>query len=74
MFIIFKNALSGDIPRSTISSWIKQTVMLAYQGSDLETQNLFKVKAAFLAFKGGVSLHQILGACFWKSHTTFTSF
>ena len=55
--------------------------MLAYQGSDFETQNLFKVKArdirsmvASLAFKGGVSLDQILGACFWKSHTTFTSF
>ena len=23
---------------------------------------------------GGVSLDQILGACFWKSHTTFTNF
>ena len=55
--------------------------MLAYQGSDLETQNLSKVKAhdvrsiaASLAFKGGVSLDQILGACFRKSHTTFTNF
>ena len=56
--------------------------MLAYQGSDLETQNLSKAKAcdvhsmaASLAFKGGVSLDQILSACFWKSHdTTFTSF
>ena len=45
--------------------------MLAYQGSDLETQNLSKVKAhdvhsmaASFAFKGGVSLNQILGACF----------
>ena len=81
LFISFKNGFSGDIQRSTISSWIKQTVMLAYQGSDLETQNLSKVKAhgvrsmaASLAFKGGVSLDQILGACFWKSHTTLTSF
>ena len=30
--------------------------------------------AASLAFMGGVSLDQILGACFWKSHTTFTNF
>ena len=81
LFISFKNGFSGDIQRSTISSWIKQTVMLAYQGSGLETQNLSKVKAhdvrsmaASLAFKGGVSLDQILGACFWKSHTTFTNF
>ena len=81
LFISFKNGFSDDIQRSTISSWIKQTVMLAYLGSDLETQNLSKVKAhdvrsmaASLAFKGGVSLDQILVTCFWKSHTTFTSF
>ena len=61
--------------------FMDKTVMLAYQGSDLETQNLSKVKAhdirsmaASLAFKGGVSLDQILGACFWKSHSTFTNF
>ena len=55
--------------------------MLAYHSSDLETQNMSKVKAhdvcsmeSSLAFKGGVSLHQILGACFWKSHTKFTNF
>ena len=81
LFISFKSGFSGDIQRSTISSWIKQTVMLVYQGSDLETQSLSRVKAhdvrsmaASLAFKGGVSLDQILGACFWKSHTTFTNF
>ena len=81
LFIFFKSGFSGDIQRSTISSWIKQTVVLAYQGSDLETQSLSKVRAhdvrsmaASLAFKGGVSLDQILGACFWKSHTTFTNF
>ena len=55
--------------------------MLAYQGSDLEIQNMSKVKAhdvlstaASLALKGGVSLDQILGPCFWKSDTTFTNF
>ena len=81
LFVSFKNGFSGDIQRATISSWIKQTVILAYQESDLETQKLSKVKAhdvrsmaASLAFKGGVSLDQILGACFWKSHTTFTNF
>ena len=66
LFISFKNGFSGDIQRGTISSWIKQTVLLAYQGSDLETQTMSKVKAhdvlsitASLAFKG-VSLDQIL--------------
>ena len=81
LFISFKSGFSGDILRATISSWIKQTVILAYQESDLETQKLSRVKAhdvrsmaASLAFKGGVSLDQILGACFWKLHTTFTNF
>ena len=81
LFVSFKNGFSGDIQRATISSWIKQMVILAYQESDLETQKLSRVKAhdvrsmaASLAFKGGVSLEQILGACFWKSHTTFTNF
>ena len=77
LFISLKNGVSGDIQRSTISSWLKQTVMHAYQGSDLETQNLSKVKAHAVRSmavpwhsKGGVSLDQVLDACFWKSHTT----
>ena len=45
LFVSFKNGFSGDIQRATISSWIKQTVILAYQESDLETQKLSKVKA-----------------------------
>ena len=79
LFVSFKEGFDRDITRSTISSWIKQTVLLAYQSSNFDTQDL-QVKAhdvrsmsASLAFKGGVSLEQILG-CFWKSHNTFTSF
>ena len=45
LFVSFKNGFSGDIQRATISSWIKQTVILAYQESDLETQKLSRVKA-----------------------------
>ena len=81
LFISFKDGFSKDIQRSTISSWLKQTVILAYESSDVETQTLTNVKAhdvrsmaASLAFKGGVSLDQILGACFWKTHSTFTNF
>ena len=56
-------------------------MILAHESSDVETQTLSNVKAhdvrcmvASLAFKGGVSLDQILGACFWKTHSTFTNF
>ena len=80
LFISFKEGFDKDIMRSTISSWIKQTVLLAYQSSNSDSQDLH-VKAhdvrsmsASLAFKGGASLEQILGSCYWKSHNTFTTF
>ena len=56
-------------------------MLLCYQLSDEEAQNLHQVRAhdvgAFAAskgFHGGVSLDQILSACHWKAHNTFTQF
>ena len=70
-----------DIVPATISSWIKQTVILCYQLSNEEAQNLHQFRghdlrafAASKAFQGGVSLEQILSACYWKAHNTFTQF
>ena len=64
-----------------LSSWIKQTVILCYELSDQEALTLHQVKAhdvrafaAFEAFQSGFSLEQILSACHWKSHNTFTQF
>ena len=83
LFVSFKEGFSKDIQRSTISSWLKQTVILAYENFayDVETQDLSNVKAhdimamsASLSFKSGVSFDQILESCFWKSHSTFISF
>ena len=81
LFISFKDGLSVDIQRATIFSWLKQTVLLAYHSSDLGTQNISKVEAhdvcsiaTSIVFKGGVSLDQILGTCFWKYFSTFTNF
>ena len=80
LFISFKEGFDKDIQRSTISSWIKQTVALAYQSSDSMSDNVhvkahdIRSMSASLAFKGGVSLEQVLGSCFWKSHNTFTTF
>ena len=66
---------------ATVSSWIKQTIGLCYQLSDEQSQNLHQVWAhdvrafaASKAFQGGVPLDQILSACHWKSHNTFTQF
>ena len=81
VFVSFKKGFDKEISPATISSWIKQTVILCYELSDQEAHTLHQVKAhdvrAFAsskAFQSGVSLEQILSACHWKSHNTFTQF
>ena len=81
VFVSFKKGFDRDISPATISSWIKQTVILCYELSDQESHTLHQVKAhdvrafaASKAFQSGVSLEQILSACHWKSHNTFTQF
>ena len=81
VFVSFKKVFDKDISPATISSWIKQTVILCYEVSDQQALTLHQVKAhdirafaASKAFQSGVSLDQILSACHWKSHNTFTQF
>ena len=80
VFVSFKKGVDRNISPATISSWIKQTVILCYELSDQEALTLHQVKAhdvrafaASKAFQSGV-LAQILSACHWKSHNTFTQF
>ena len=80
-FVSFKKDFDKDISPATISSWIKQTVILYYELSDRKAHTLHQIKAhdvrafaASKAFQSGVSLEQILSACHWKSHNTFTQF
>ena len=80
VFVSFKKGFDKDISPATISSWIKQTVILCYELSDQEALALHQVRAhdvrafaASKAFQSGVSLEQI-SACHWKSHITFTQF
>ena len=70
-----------NIAPATLSSWIKQTVIVCYELFDQETLTLHQVKTndvrtfdAFKTFQLGVSLEQLLSACHWKSHNTFTQF
>ena len=81
VFVSFKKGFDKDISPATISSWIKQTVILCYELSDQEAHILHQVKAhdvrafaASKAFQSGISLEQILSACHWKSRNTFTQF
>ena len=81
VFVSFMKGFDKDISPATISSWIKQTVILCYELSDQEAHTLHQVRAhdvrafaASKAFQSGVSLEQILSVCHWKSHNTFTQF
>ena len=81
VFVSFRKSFQKDIVPATVSSWIKQTVLLCYQLSDCEAQTIHQVRAhdvrafaASKAFQGWVSLDQILSACHWKAHNTFTQF
>ena len=74
VFVSFKKGFDKDISPATISSWIKQTVILCYELSYQEALTLHHVKAhdvrafaASKAFQSGVSLEEILSACHWKS-------
>ena len=81
VFVSFKKGFDKDISPATVSSLIKQTMILCYELSDQQALILHQVKAhdvrsfaASKAFQSGVSLGQILSACHWKSHNTFTQF
>ena len=70
-----------DIRPGTLSSWLKQTILLCYKQADQQALDLVQVKAhdirgfaASKAFYGGVSVDQIMQACHWKAHNTFTNF
>ena len=71
----------GDIRPATLSSWLKQTILLCCKQADQQALDLVQVKAhdirafaASKAFYSGVSVDQIMQACHWKAHNTFTNF
>ena len=80
-FISFKKGHTSDIKPTTLSPWLKQTILLCYKQADQQALDVVQVKAhdirAFVAskaFYSGVSVDQIMRACDWKAHNTFTNF
>ena len=53
MFVSFKKGFDKDISPATISSWIKQTVILCYELSDQQALTLHQVKAHDVRGGGG---------------------
>ena len=81
LFISLKKGHTSDIRSATLSSWLKQTILLCYKQADQQALDLVQVTendisafAASKAFYGGVSVDQIMQAYYWKAHNTFTNF
>ena len=81
LFIAYKPGHTGEIVPATISSWLKQVIRFAYQQVKPGTLQTLQVSghsvratASSWAAIGGASVDQILHACHWRSHNTFTSF
>ena len=78
LFISFKKGHTSDIRPATLSSWLKQTILLCYKQADQQALDLVQVKAhdiqAFAASYCGISVDQNMQACHWKAHNTFTNF
>jgi integrase len=81
LFIAFKVGHTQDICKNTVSGWLKKAILAAYSFASEDTRTLHGVKAhevramaASWAFLRNASIESILGACRWKSHSTFSSF
>ena len=88
LFISYEPNWNKDICSQTVSSYLKTVVTDCYKFYNknrkvYEAEQILKgnVKAhqvratsASWAAYGGVSMRQIMDACFWKSNNTFTSF
>ena len=81
LFIAYKQGYDKEIHANTISSWVKNTILLAYESMTDEDKRLMGVKAhqvramaASWALQKNVSMENIMVACSWKSHNTFTQY
>ena len=76
-------AINGSKPvcKNTISSWLKQTVKMAYQDCDEEVLKKLNIKAhevraiaTSTAFYGNTAMSDLLKAVRWAAQTTFTTY
>ena len=81
LFISYRNNFPKDICKTTVSSWLIQTIKYCLQNCSEETARIANVRAhdiralaASWSFKHAVPLQDIMTACSWKAHDTFISF
>ena len=83
LFLPIRETKGSSLSPNTISSWLRKAILLAYEvvGRDGELGRLHSVRAhevralsaSWDALKN-VATADILSACRWRSHTTFTTF
>jgi len=81
LFISYQLGRSTDISKSTLSGWIKKLLQLVYLNADKDASRLYgrltheiRSLSSSFAFQGQVALEDIMSACSWKNHNTFTDF
>ena len=80
LFLPIRPGQKGDISPVTISYWLKACIKECYASANKRLDSSNPVRghqvrgvAASWAAKYGVSIDQLMNACYWKSHTTFSS-
>ena len=83
LFIAYKKGYNAEavIHVNTFSSWLKKTILLAYQSSTEQDQQMVGVKthqvqsmAASWGLHANHSIEDIMMACCWKSTNMFILF
>lgn len=83
LFISHWPGHKSELHRNTISSWLVQTIRHCLRSCSEDTAAIancgarahdIRALAASWAFRSGVALEDVMSACSWRSHNTFTSF
>ena len=81
MFISINPNFSGDITKNTVAGWIRRTIRLAHQSATDDditlaraTPHEVRALSSSVAFDRNISLENIMSACSWRNHSTFSSF
>ena len=81
LFISFDARHTGEITANTIAGWIKNVIREAYHNANEELCDLSRISAhevralgASAAYQKNLSLDTINNACYWRGHSTFTTY
>ena len=79
LFMSHRKGFEHDICKNTFAGWVRKLIKEAYKKSTTHTINLsgarpheVRALAASMAWQSNLRLADILEACTWRKHTTFT--